>query len=86
MEDYFIISEKDRNYILSHPEDMRFIYGVMERSTPMSDELKKGREIVIKRLEQFIFLTQHREGYNGSNCVYSAQFDNLIESLRRDQA
>jgi len=30
----YIITDSDRNYILSHPEDMRTIYGIMERARP----------------------------------------------------
>ena len=35
-EQEYIISDKDRTYILCHPEDIRTIYGIMERSRPHS--------------------------------------------------
>jgi hypothetical protein len=55
-EQEYIITETDRNYILSHPEDMRTIYGIMERaqvksSNKILDELGKMLNKRIAKME-----------------------------------
>ena len=53
MSDY-IISEMDRNYILYHPEDIRYICGVMERSNPITEVLKIESEHALNELMKAI--------------------------------
>ena len=79
----FVITEHDIELLNDPAMDKQKIWARV-RSRPLSEELKKERKRVIKHFEDFIILTQHREGFNGSNCVYSDQFDNLIESLRSE--
>ena len=79
-------SEKERMWlqrIINLVGEIRARPEITDRS--ISEALKAERERTIKRFEDFIILTQHREGYTGSNCVYSDQFGNLVEELRSDQ-
>lgn len=60
----YIITETYRNYILSHPEDMRTIYGIMEHAQVKSsdkvlenrikelEDLNRLKDIDIKSLEE----------------------------------
>lgn len=42
----YVINEIDRRYILCHPEDIRNIYAIMERSLPLEEELQKSDTIL----------------------------------------
>ena len=76
LEKEYIITDSDRNYILSHPEDMRTIYGIMERARPYtsasSDVLEGKTRLVCKYWE--CTLAGHcgeycaRHDRNGGRC------------------
>jgi hypothetical protein len=38
IEKIYALTDSDRRYIMSHPEDMRTIYGMMERLKPMAED------------------------------------------------
>jgi hypothetical protein len=67
----YIITDSDRNYILSHPEDMRTIYGIMERARPYTSASSDVLEILHDKIDAEVELSGNRPDGHGERVAYN---------------